>query len=300
MGTDIAGSIRIPSLCCGTYGFKPSVDRIPFGGGVSGAMEGVPGLKPSAGPLGNSLDDIELFMSTVLNGEAWKYDSTAFAVGWNTPPSPSSSSLEDEGEKKLTIGILPENPFFPIYPPVRRTLTTAITALKNKGHKIVSIPSTPLELDIAYISRLAFQYFIYGPHEDLISASGEPAVTSVAKGAHPLFSGPMPVKEDLGVFEKIDGLHKARQAVNEAWRKMWVELGLDVIVSPAAQNTAVPHDTFGWPPYTVMWNLLDVSHLLLTDIHVQMYTCVYLYTYIHMYMDMDMDMATDRDSIRQL
>ncbi|KAH1783414.1 hypothetical protein KXV85_010162, partial [Aspergillus fumigatus] len=22
-------------------------------------------------------------------------------------------------------------------------------------------------------------------------------------------------------------------------------------------NTAVPHDTFGWPPYTVIWNLLD-------------------------------------------
>lgn len=32
VGTDIGGSIRIPALCCGTYGFKPSVARIPYGG----------------------------------------------------------------------------------------------------------------------------------------------------------------------------------------------------------------------------------------------------------------------------
>lgn len=32
VGTDIGGSIRIPAFCCGTYGFKPSTDRVPFGG----------------------------------------------------------------------------------------------------------------------------------------------------------------------------------------------------------------------------------------------------------------------------
>ena len=30
--TDIAGSVRIPALCYGTYGFKTSTDRIPISG----------------------------------------------------------------------------------------------------------------------------------------------------------------------------------------------------------------------------------------------------------------------------
>lgn len=40
VGTDIAGSIRIPALCCGTFGFKPTIDRIPFGGQANPVRDG--------------------------------------------------------------------------------------------------------------------------------------------------------------------------------------------------------------------------------------------------------------------
>ncbi|GLA63123.1 hypothetical protein AtubIFM54640_004262 [Aspergillus tubingensis] len=251
IGTDIAGSIRIPSLCCGVYGFKPSIDRIPWGGQVADiAMEGTPGLKPSAGPLAHNLNDIELFMSTIINAEPWKYDCTASAAPWSYP----KASIDKP--KQLTIGILPESKDFPLHPPVKRALQTAISTLETKGHRIVYLSETP-GIDFAYANRLAFQYFIYGPHTDHIAASGEPPVTSVAKMSSPMFSGPFPVDMELPPFEKIDALHKARKAYAEAWRKTWVENNLDVLLAPGAQNTAVPHDTFGWPPYTVVWNLLD-------------------------------------------
>ncbi|PYH30137.1 general amidase GmdB [Aspergillus neoniger CBS 115656] len=251
IGTDIAGSIRIPSLCCGVYGFKPSIDRIPWGGQVADiAMEGTPGLKPSAGPLAHNLNDIELFMSTIINAGPWKYDSTASAAPWSYPKASA------EEPRQLTIGILPESKDFPLHPPVKRALQTAISALKTKGHHIVYSSETP-GIDFAYANRLAFQYFIYGPHTDHIAASGEPPVTSVAKMSSPMFTGPFPVDMELPPFEMIDALHKARKAYAEAWRKTWVENNLDVLLAPGAQNTAVPHDTFGWPPYTVVWNLLD-------------------------------------------
>jgi amidase len=50
-----------------------------------------------------------------------------------------------------------------------------------------------------------------------------------------------------------------RQELSEDWRRLWSELNLDAVIGPPAQNTAVPHDTYGWPPYTCHLNLLDVS-----------------------------------------
>ncbi|KAE8157534.1 amidase signature domain-containing protein [Aspergillus tamarii] len=247
VGTDIAGSIRIPSLCCGVYGFKPTADRIPFGGQVSGAIEGVPGIKPAAGPLAQSLDDIELFMSTILKAEPWRYDVTTIGSPWVTTLKLPSL---------LTIGVLGEDPGFPIHPPVRRAMESAIAALAKKGHRIVRLEHVPSR-GVAYASRLAFQYFTYGPHVDHVVASGEPLVTSVAKLANPMFTGPFPVNQELGIFEKIDGLHNARKAYAEEWRRTWVQYDIDVLLTPGAQNTATPHDTYGWPPYTVIWNLLD-------------------------------------------
>ncbi|KAE8382458.1 amidase signature domain-containing protein [Aspergillus bertholletiae] len=253
VGTDIAGSIRIPALCCGVYGFKPTTDRIPFGGQVSGAVEGYPGIKPAAGPLAQSLDDIELFMSTVLKAEPWRYDVTTIGSPWvTTSKSPSS----------LTVGVLAEDPQFPIHPPIRRAMESAIEMLARKGHRVVRLTHEPSR-GVAYASRLAFQYFTYGPHIDHTVASGEPLVASVAKLANPMFTGPLPVDHELGVFDKIEGLHKARKAYAEEWRRTWVQHNLDVLLAPGAQNTATPHDTYGWPPYTVIWNLLDYPACIL-------------------------------------
>jgi amidase len=256
VGTDIAGSIRIPSLCCGVYGFKPTTDRMPWGGQVADfAMEGIPGLKPSAGPLAHSVSDLQLFMSTVLDAEPWRYDATASAAPWHEPSQPQTI---------LTIGVLSEDIHFPLHPPVRRALNSAIDALTKQGHRIVQLENDPTR-DLAYANRLAFQYFIYGPHIDHIDRSGEPLVASVAKMSSPMFTGPFPVDMDLPPFKMIDALHVARQKYADAWRKAWVENGLDVLLAPGSQSTAVPHDTYGWPPYTLIWNVLDVrnpAHLL--------------------------------------
>ncbi|RSM03938.1 hypothetical protein CEP52_007116 [Fusarium oligoseptatum] len=72
VGTDIAGSIRIPSMCCGTYGFKPTNNRVPYGKQSEGVFLSLPGPYPSAGPLANSLEDIQLFMDAVVNGRPAK------------------------------------------------------------------------------------------------------------------------------------------------------------------------------------------------------------------------------------
>ena len=247
----MAGSIRIPSLCCGVYGFKPTADRVPFGRQISGAMEGLPGIHPSAGPLANSLEDLTFFTSSILSTEVWKHDVTAIGASWASTPPPDSGS-------RLRIGVLDEHSLLPLHPPIRRALKSAAQALAAAGHEIVQITQDDGR-DIALGNRIAFQYFTYAPSTDHIAASGEPLVPSVAKRAHPMFTGPFPVSTDLSEFNLINELQTARNDYSDAWRKTWVGHKLDVILAPAAQNTAVPYDTFGWPPYTLFLNLLDVS-----------------------------------------
>jgi amidase len=214
-------------------------------------MEGLPGIHPSAGPLANSLEDLDLFTSSVLNTEIWKYDVTAIGAAWSPKPQ-----LEDG--TKLRIGVLDEHHLLPLHPPVRRALQTATQALAAAGHEIVRITQDGGR-DIALGNRIAFQYFTYAPHPDQIAASGEPPVPSVAKRAHPMFTGPSPVSTDSSDFELINELQIARDRYSDAWRKTWVAHKLDVMIGPPAQNTAVPYDTFGWPPYTLFLNLIDVS-----------------------------------------
>ncbi|KAL4795566.1 amidase signature domain-containing protein [Aspergillus venezuelensis] len=247
VGTDVAGSIRIPALCNGLYGFKPTNDRIPFGGQVSGVAEETPMVWPSAGPLGHSLEDLELFMSTVLKTEPWKYDVTAMGAPWSAPA---------ESQSPLTIGVLPEDPAFPLHPPVKRALESAAEALSKKGHRIVRLPSDPSR-NVAFAFRLVFEWLTYGPQLDHFTPSGEPLIKSLAKAPSPAQSGPFLLSQDLDVFKKIEVLSIARRNYTDAWRKAFVDYGLDAVIAPGAQNTAVPHDTYGMPPYTAVWNLVN-------------------------------------------
>ncbi|KAG6027988.1 hypothetical protein E4U41_000797 [Claviceps citrina] len=257
VGTDIAGSVRIPASCNGVYGFKPTANRVPFGGQVPpGDTDGLPGLTPVAGPLAHSLADMRLFMTAILDAQPNRYDATAHAGPWqkqlDCPLSPSPPH-----PRRLTIGVLSADAHFPLHPPIRRALDSAVRALTAAGHTMVHL-SDSAGPSISYGSRLAFQYFVYAPQEvDHLAASGEPPVASVSRGAHPMFSGAFPVPQELEPFQKIKALQRALQDYQDAWRRVWVDQAIDVFLAPAAQNTAVAHDTYGWPPYTLLWNLLD-------------------------------------------
>jgi hypothetical protein len=43
------------------------------------------------------------------------------------------------------------------------------------------------------------------------------------------------------------------------WRRLWNKYGIDAVLAPAAQHTAVAHDRFLIPAYTTLLNCLDVS-----------------------------------------
>ncbi|KAI1842880.1 hypothetical protein JX266_010898 [Neoarthrinium moseri] len=253
VGTDIAGSIRIPSLCCGTYGFKPTSSRVPYGNQVPAPftkMRFPGGITPCAGPLANSMEDLDLFMSTVIGKRPWKYDPTALDIDWR--------KIDFGHTKKLTVGVLAEDPEYPLMPPVKRALDEAVALLVQAGHNIVFLPADEASSP-GLGGRLAGQFYGLAPsgYESKEEVTGEPKVKSVALGVHPYGKAGFPVDPELDLAHRVDSLAIARDDFARAWQHHWCDRDLDVVVAPGCNTTAVPYDTYGVPVYTMMWNLLD-------------------------------------------
>ncbi|PLN86170.1 amidase [Aspergillus taichungensis] len=242
VGTDIGGSIRIPALCCGLAGFKPTVGRIPNAGQAIVGRAGLAGILSVTGPLCHSMRDAELFIRTVLNSHPEDVDDVALAVPWQQPPA----------QPVLTIGLLPEDPNYPLHPPMRRTLVAATSKLQAAGHKLVDLTGKIPPLSES--TRIASRMFQMDPDKTPVKnilAGGEPPVPSLE-----LMFNMMATDVEPTLRELYD-LNVARAKFTADMRRVYLENGLDVILGPAFQSCAPPHDTFGWPVYTVLSNLLD-------------------------------------------
>ncbi|CAK7222448.1 hypothetical protein SBRCBS47491_004868 [Sporothrix bragantina] len=266
VGTDIAGSIRIPALCCGVYGFKPTTSRVPYTGQTSPGLPGMPGILACAGPLATTMDDLQLFFKAVLDGKPWTYDAVSAAV-----PYQQTAASELASKKVLRIGLMPEEPRVPLHPPVRRALDNATAALRKAGHEIVPI-SHGTYTSALNACTLALRFFgLDATNVSLqhIVDSGEPMIATVAA------SLALPLPEDFGTtaiesvaatpahrqngygIADLAALNVERALFQNAWRCIFRDQKLDVVLSPGAQHTAPKHDTYGMPAYTVFWNLLD-------------------------------------------
>ncbi|KAJ5604365.1 Amidase [Penicillium lagena] len=244
IGTDIAGSIRIPAICNGTFALKPSADRIPYGGQTSSARGGLAGIKACAGPLATSVRDLELLMRVVTNADPWQADSSVIFAPWRSV-APKCT---------LRLGLIQEDPHFPLHPPVLRTLTHAADKLRAAGHEVVPL-TTPSIRDAC---ALAFRMFSMDPANTPfkhIAASGEPVIPALASTALPheyMQYDPAPM-----TLQALYDLNEERQKFKEAFRSLIVKANIDAIIMPGYQGTAQPHDLFGFVPYTVMWNVMD-------------------------------------------
>lgn len=258
IGTDVAGSIRIPSLCCGIYGFKPTSCRIPFGGQQSPVLEGFSLIVPAAGPMANSFAALQLLSEAVLSANPAQHDSSSLDVPWQKLAPLSSSA-------RLNIGVLTEDASLRLHPPVKRAMNNASALLAEKGHNL--IPIGPETSHIASLAELSLAIFTLDIKDgvEFITSSGEPLVPSVAAGAAPVRGDALKTFwadfEQMDMFRKVAALGRERHRLSEAWRKLWNEMELDAVICPGAQHTAVKHDTFQYPAYTVFLNVLDVSHI---------------------------------------
>ncbi|KAL3471441.1 amidase signature domain-containing protein [Aspergillus californicus] len=257
VGTDIGGSVRIPALCCGTYGFRPSAQRVPNGKMRVCTTPGMRFILSVAGPLCLDLEGIGLFFETLFSVQPALYDSTVFDIPWRKlPPIPRS--------KKLRIGALTEHPIFPVHPPVQRTLASATSQLQAAGHEIIPLP--PSETLLLELHEVALNLFVLDTaalsHVVSENEPIAPAILHIGAQIERLRSiCPPTIIPNLAnitdKMEKFTIVNARRAELREMYRALWVKHGLDACIAPPAQSTAVRHDGFGLAPYTTFLNCLD-------------------------------------------
>lgn len=120
VGTDIGGSIRVPAVCNGIYGYRPSVGLIPHGGVRDLNPPGTDGIRSTVGPMATSLRDCSLLLKTILEAEPWRYDSTSVLIPW--------ASLTPA--RQLRIGVAADDGVFTPSPPARRVLQETVDLLR--------------------------------------------------------------------------------------------------------------------------------------------------------------------------
>lgn len=171
-GTDIAGSIRLPSTVCGCYGLKPSSGRFILTGSrvmIAGAP-GPAAVPPVQGPLGKSVEDLELYTRAFTQPGMLRFDASIIDLPYREVKLPA----------KLKLGYFSDNgACFPA-PPVQAMMDDTVSKLRAAGHELVEFKPH----DVFNMFKLAFRFFdaYYGHLMKVIgpkSETGDPWISAI-------------------------------------------------------------------------------------------------------------------------
>lgn len=246
IGSDVGGSIRIPALCCGIYGFRPSNNRFPSGGFRDPLEPGADLLiKSVAGPMANSVEDLKLLVSNVCSAEMrpWGVDHAVVPLPYRHL---------DFVPKKLKVGILYNNSLTQPHPPIIRALDICKERLLQAGHEAFVVTDFPSMDDLRDICGGSESIDGFHFSKQMAAATGEDMINSFyTSGYHE--KGPLDAKQILKLNHEWK---RFRATMNQWWYSKFVS-AFDVLICPGAPHTAILHDTYTDDTYTVLWNCVD-------------------------------------------
>jgi amidase len=230
-------------MCEGTFGIKPSWERIPYAGQEGGALPGSSkiGIPASAGPLAHTMRDIELFFSAVLTQQPWTLDPDVVPSPWTSLTSTT---------EKLRIGIVRRDGVIEPHPPIARLLDEVKVKLQKFGIKTVEMDISPLFSQCQSLANALFGVEGGNAMFDLLESFDEPLspwLTTRLKRKPPT---PLP---------KLQELHGKREQLRKEFLKIWQDKkgNIDAFICPVAPHSVPPIDRYNGVSYTSSFVLLD-------------------------------------------
>ncbi|ORX91358.1 amidase signature domain-containing protein [Clohesyomyces aquaticus] len=253
-GTDIGGSIRIPSHMLGLYGLKPSSTRLPYCG-VAVSTEGQEHVPSVIGPMTRDLGSLTYTTKAIIETAPWDRDPKCCPLPWR------QDIFTDVQNRPLVIGLMTDDSVVKPHPPVARVLAGVASLLERAGHEIVSWVPGSLHQECIDIMD---QYYTADGGEDIrrdVEAAGEPFIPHVDALVHR--------GRPISVYAYWQ-LNKQKLAAQKRFLDLWTSTqsptsgrSIDVLITPVMPHSAVPHRKCRWVGYTKIFNFVDYSALVL-------------------------------------
>ncbi|EER29619.1 hypothetical protein D8B26_003811 [Coccidioides posadasii str. Silveira] len=280
VGSDVAGSVRVPAAWSGVYSLRCSTGRWPKAG-VNTSMAGQEGVPSVFSPMARTLNDLAYFTRSVIHMKPWKYDNTVHPISWR------DEEEDDARTKKLRIGVMKSDGVVPPTPAIARAIDTTRAALAAAGHTLVDItppatatPLIGLNLASLLLNSDGCQTFNSHMRTGETSDPGADKLTKYANMFRPFrylyYLYVRYIKRDkvwayllkdfgLKTSTELWKLVAQREAFRATWHNWWnaKEQSYDFILCPVNATPALPHgamrDGFSSCGYTFLWNMLDYS-----------------------------------------
>ncbi|KAI9031140.1 general amidase [Hyaloraphidium curvatum] len=244
VGTDIGGSIRIPSAFNSLYGLKPSYNRLPYGLAANSLL-GQESIVSALGPISEDLAACEIFVRAVLGQEPWQHDPSCLRIPWNEA---AAGSLE--GRKPVFGYLVGDGNLDRVTPPVERAVTDTVAKLKAAGYEV-----KPFEM----VGRnegalLVLRIWAADGGKDItrdVDAGGEPYVPALAWVLAARGKG-------IDAYDFWQ-LNRQKDVIRRRWLEAWNASGIDALILPPAPWPAPPHNKMTYYSYTGHFNLLDAT-----------------------------------------
>ncbi len=229
LGTDVAGSIRVPAGACGVFGHKPSYRAVPMVGHVPPYP-----FKPReadiavVGPISRTVEDLETALTAIAVPHPW--DAPAWRLSL-PPPRPVRR-----------VATWFDDPYCPVDAEVRAALREAADRLADSGVQVEEARPSGV--------RLAASDHVF---RRLLASVAMPEHT--ADDIDDIAAGRRPPRAVLGgeyVAQRYRDWTEAddqRTRLRTRWRQFFG--GYDAILLPVAPNLAARHDHRSFEDRTV-------------------------------------------------
>ncbi|KIX07995.1 uncharacterized protein Z518_02649 [Rhinocladiella mackenziei CBS 650.93] len=256
IGTDIGGSIRVPAMCNGVYGFKPSNGRVPYGGQAETGWKGVSrtSVQAVAGPIARNIEDIDILMREIAV-RAPRYGEDCMPTPW-----PQNRLLRPQGcgpNGELVIGILRSDGNCALLPPITNVLDDVAAKLRTTPQ----ISVVELQCPKAWTKCQSVMSKLMGVDggalmAEMIDSTAEPLVPWMKTR----FRKRRPIE-----FVRLVELQAQRAELEREMLNIWVSNDsegrrtqkLDAIVCPVAPHPVPPIEGYNAVGMTSSWVLLD-------------------------------------------
>lgn len=263
-GTDIGGSIRVPSSFQGIYGLKGSTSRFPYLN-LTNSFAHQPVLSSVVGPMAPDLLDLKYVAKLLIDAKPWLLDPKVPPIEWRESFWNEDNTNGKKTKKKFAV--MRWNGVAHPAPPVARAVETTVSKLKSQGYEIVEWNPPVSSTELTQVAIDVYAADGYKEVVDICKLDNEPLIPEILSLAGG-FADAMPegIQHIHEHWEQAKKKYTVQQKVDKYWFEETKKLTsdgkpVDGLIAPVFDvpsfKTADVGEFIG--EYTAQFNTLDYS-----------------------------------------